>query len=300
MNCFATTDPIENIIHVIEDDGYAIIENVLNDASLAVLRHEIEPYLFETNPDAENAFMGERTKRFGRLLYRIPSTRSIVQNPHVLNILDRTLLRYSPTYQLSFTGVMHVMPGEKTQVLHRDQTPFSNPGPTVCLATMWAATEFKRENGATVLVPGSHKWLPERIPLKDELIVAEMKAGSVLFYASNLIHGAGKCVKGSRTGVSIQYVCGWLRQEENQYLAVPFELAKTFDESLQKLMGYDLAARNSGYVDQMHPMNFLNDTTRYGGLDQQDKSFAGRHCQRLNAVASGVCIDEYYYVNLDD
>lgn len=171
---------------------------------------------------------------------------------------------------------MHVMRGEKQQVLHRDISPFPNPNPTVVIATMWAINDFKRHNGATVFVPGSHLWPDDRVPDPSELRVAEMPAGSVLIYAGNLIHGAGACTEGYRTGVSLQYCVGWMRQEENQYLAVPLDEAKTFDPDLQRLMGYDLAARHWGYVDQQHPMNFLNQTSEYGGLDPAGYEFPNR------------------------
>lgn len=249
-----------DILTSLNEEGYAIVENVLDAETLASLKQEIDPWLEVTVPDADNAFMGGGTKRFGRLVYRIPSTHNLILNPTVNALCENVLCKATYTYQIHFTGVMHVMEGETAQVLHRDVSPFVNPHPTVVIAAMWAGTDFTAENGATVFIPGSHKWDDTRQPLKEELAQAEMKAGSVFLYAGNLMHGAGQCHKGERTGIMIQYCSGWMRQEENQYLAVPKEAARWLPTDLQKLLGYDLTANHWGYVDQIHPMDFLNGT----------------------------------------
>jgi hypothetical protein len=298
MNRFPVNTPHQRIVEAIQQDGYAIIESVLNQETLNGLLQEIQPELLKANPDFGNPFMGDRTVRFGRLLYRVPTVRKIVLSGSILPVLDATLLPLSPTYQILFTGVMHVMEGAKAQVLHRDNSPFPNPGPMVVLATMWAGTDFTRENGATVFVPGSHLWHDSRCPLKEELMVAEMSAGSVLLYAGNLIHGAGACTKGYRTGVSLQYCVGWLRQEENQYLAVPLDVARTFEPELQRIMGYDLAAKHWGYVDQQHPMDFLNQNSEHGGLAPQGYEFQGR-VSEMQVAIGGIRLSDYYSVTLD-
>jgi len=256
-----------DVAEQVRDNGYAIVEGVLHRTELDVLEEQISPYLRNTDPDNQSKFFGSKTKRFGRLLHRIPYSRTLVRHPLVLGVCDELLLPFCARYQLHFTGVMHVDPGETAQVLHRDIVPFTNPSPPLTVATMWALSDFTRENGATVLVPGSNHWRWARAPKKEELIAAEMPAGSVLIYAGNVIHGAGSNKsEDSRIGMSLQYTLGWLRQEENQYLAVPQEQARTFDEDLQALMGYELAQRTWGYVDQSHPLDFLNGRDRVGNL----------------------------------
>ncbi len=258
---------VGDVSQQIKDDGYAIVEDVLHHSELDLLQEQIWPYLDSTDPDNQSKFFGSKTKRFGRLLHRIPYSKTLVQHPLVLGVCDELLLPYCSRYQLHFTGVMHVDPGQTAQMLHRDIVPFTNPSPPMTIATMWSISDFTRENGATVLVPGSNHWHYRRAPTREELIAAEMPAGSVLIYAGNVIHGAGSNKsETSRTGVSLQYTLGWLRQEENQYLAVPLEQARTFDEDLQALMGYELAQRTWGYVDQSHPLDFLNGRDSVGNL----------------------------------
>ncbi|PKQ00135.1 MAG: phytanoyl-CoA dioxygenase, partial [Alphaproteobacteria bacterium HGW-Alphaproteobacteria-12] len=52
---------------------------------------------------------------------------------------------------------------------------------------------------------------------------------------------------GDRIGINITYTLGWLRQEENQYLSCPPEIAKTLSPELQALIGYSMGSYALGY-----------------------------------------------------
>jgi len=122
------------------------------------------------------------------------------------------------------------------------------------LNTIWAVSEFRRENGATQVVPGSITWPDDRRPTEDEITWAEMSAGSVLIYTGTVFHGGGANVSDAdRIGLNITYTLGWLRQEENQYLSCPPAIARTFDEPLQKMLGYDLGSYALGYYSPPLP-----------------------------------------------
>ncbi|MBT5432211.1 MAG: hypothetical protein HN768_14330 [Rhodospirillaceae bacterium] len=128
--------------------------------------------------------------------------------------------------------------------------------------------DFTKENGATWLVPGSHLWEEGRVPQEGDVVQAVMPAGSMLLYNGSVFHAGGaNRSNGPRTGCALQYALGWLRQEENQYMACPPELARTFPRELQELMGYDLATVNLGFVDHKHPNDVLNGTAGDGPGD---------------------------------
>jgi ectoine hydroxylase-related dioxygenase (phytanoyl-CoA dioxygenase family) len=75
-----------------------------------------------------------------------------------------------------------------------------------------------------------------------------MSAGSVVVYTGSTFHGGGENVSnGDRVGLNISYSLGWLRQEENQYLSVPPEVAKTLDPELSALLGYTMGRYALGY-----------------------------------------------------
>jgi ectoine hydroxylase-related dioxygenase (phytanoyl-CoA dioxygenase family) len=99
--------------------------------------------------------------------------------------------------------------------------------------------DFTEANGATRVIPGSHQ-REDRLQFTHvDTVAAEMPAGSVLFYTGALYHSGGaNRSQAARLGLNITYAVSWLRQEENQYLAVPADLARTLPEPLLRLMGY--------------------------------------------------------------
>jgi ectoine hydroxylase-related dioxygenase (phytanoyl-CoA dioxygenase family) len=79
-----------------------------------------------------------------------------------------------------------------------------------------------------------------------------MERGSVLFYSGSVNHGGGaNRTDRVRIGLNITYNLAWLRQEENQYLATPREIAQTLPVELLRLIGYDRGAYSLGYVDDL-------------------------------------------------
>jgi len=137
-----------------------------------------------------------------------------------------------------------VGPGARSQRLHREHdafTYFPHPRPNLIVASMWAVTDFRADNGATLLVPGSHTWPGDREAEPSEIVAAEMPAGSVLYWLGGTLHGAGANTSQDwRYGVILTYSCGWLRQEENQYLDVPPDVARRLPSALRDLIGYKM------------------------------------------------------------
>ena len=259
-NRFSPDTPREEITAAIRQDGYAIIERVMDDAALGRLRAELQPHVDVTDTGTED-FWGHHTKRFGALIPKSATAREMLVDPIVLGVCDDILLEHCAAYWVNYTGIMHLGPGERAQTLHRDTNlwPFRNPAPPLTVATMWSVSEFSAENGGTLVVPGSHLWDDERKPEPDEIIPTEMPPGSVLIYTGNVIHGGGaNTTNRPRFGVALHYVLGWLRQEENQLLTMTRDEAREMPEQIQRLMGYSLGAPALGFVDHMDPFEILN------------------------------------------
>ena len=73
-----------------------------------------------------------------------------------------------------------------------------------------------------------------------------------------LLHGGGaNRSTAHRTGLVLSYCLGWLRQAENQYLAVPRSIAATLPEPLQRLIGYGVHKPNLGCVEGQDPIRLL-------------------------------------------
>ena len=256
------TDPI-TVATFLAEHGYAIVERAVDEATMDRLAGEVAPYV-EASATGRDTYDGMRTRRTGSLIARCPTARELVMHPTVLGTVG-DFLGHATTYQLHLTQLITIEPGETKQKPHRDQMAFDfyafAPDYHVQCNTMWALTDFTADNGATRIAPGTSAMSDEDAATVAEFH-AEMPRGSVLFYDGKVLHGGGANVSdGPRQGVNITYAVGWVRQEENQFLACPPEIARTLDDDLLKLMGYQQGAFALGYVgDQQDPLAVLRGT----------------------------------------
>jgi len=189
----ARRDDADTIAAYVNDEAYAIVTNVLDEQELAILRGEIDPHIDAVALD-DTPFLGALTKRVSGLFTKSRTIQHMAIHPLMLEIADRVLLPWCVAYQYNFGGIMHLLPGEKPQELHRDGDfyPFRHPAPPLLMGMMWAATDFTADNGATSVVPGSNRWPAGRRAKPEEVVPAVMPAGSVLVYTSAMIHGGGE------------------------------------------------------------------------------------------------------------
>ena len=239
---------IDEILKVLDQDAAVIIENVISMDAVEALKSDLAPYLSK-EAFGRDEFTGFSTKRIGALIARSNACRELALNPLVINVAEQYLNPFADGYQLHFSSAVSIGPGETKQVLHRDRGIWGGYLPRQVeplMSTIWAVTKFTKENGATQLVPGSHKWDKERKPDDTEIAYAEMNSGSVLLYTGSILHGGGanKTASEIRTGVFLHYALNWLRQEENQYLSCPPSIAKELSTELRSLIGYS----KGGYV----------------------------------------------------
>jgi ectoine hydroxylase-related dioxygenase (phytanoyl-CoA dioxygenase family) len=273
---FQATAAAADVTAALRRDGCAIVERLVAPAVLERARHELAPYI-EATPTGPDDFAGRRTRRTGGLVARSPVCRDLIMHPLILDSV-RGLLSHVTGFQLHLTQLIGIGPGEKGQPIHRDQWAFDffpfPQGYEVQCNTIWAMTDFTAENGATRIIPGSNH-LGDRLEFSEaDSEPATMPAGSVLFYTGALYHGGGANRSNeTRYGVNITYSVSWLRQEENQYLSVPADLARTLPDPLLRVLGYARGAYALGYVDDLRdPLDALRnaahtETTGLGDLD---------------------------------
>ena len=239
--------PIETILEILDEDAGLIIDNFLSDQDLESIKNDLKPYLNVTR-NGQDEFTGFETKRVGALMARSKTCQDLALDPLINQMAESFLGPHCESYQLHFTSAIQIGPGESSQILHRDRGVWGGYIPRKIetqFSTVWAINDFTKENGATQVVPGSHKWNKDREPSPEEIAYAEMKAGSVFIYTGSVLHGGGTNVtEQPRLGVFLHYAPSWLRQEENQYLSCPPEVAKDFSPELRSLIGYS----KGGYV----------------------------------------------------
>ena len=224
------------------------------DTAADAVEAELRPFL-DATPTGPDDFSGSLTRRTGALIARSASCRELVMHPLVLETAQ-SFLGHATNIQLHLTQAIAIGPGASAQPIHRDQWAFDffpfPRGYEVQCNTLWALTDFTEENGATRVVVGSNH-AEDKLRLENgDTEPATMVRGSVLLYSGSVYHGGGaNRSDATRIGLNITYNVAWLRQEENQYLSVPRDVAATLPIELLRLMGYERGAYALGYIDDL-------------------------------------------------
>ncbi len=242
-------------------DGYSIIEGAIEPELVDALagdllrlerEHDVRP--------AKNDFEGHRTWRIYNLLVHGKLYERIPVHENVLPVVERVL---DPGCLVSSLSSISIGPDETPQPIHADDQlmPLAKPHVATVCNTMWAITDFTEENGATRIIPGSH--LADASPdygKHYDSIPAEMKKGSVLIWHGSLWHGGGANRTGERrVGIAMNYCAGFIRQQENQQLGIPREIAKGFSPRLRELVGYGVYKMLIGHIDKRSPVELLGE-----------------------------------------
>jgi ectoine hydroxylase-related dioxygenase (phytanoyl-CoA dioxygenase family) len=240
-------------------DGYCVIPDLLPGDTIEELDRELAQD-FERTPFCRGGFYGERTKRFGRLLVRSAIAAELVQHELVLGIVRNVLSPWCDTIQLNLTQGLALQPGAPPQLPHRDQDMWRGVTGEVeyLVNVMWPFTRYTAENGATTIWPNSHgRRALDPDPPAGEFPI-ELEPGSALLFLGSTLHGAGgNSSNETRRGAIVSYCLGWLKPYENQWLAYPPEIARSFNPELAALVGYAQHRPNLGNHEGQCPSLLL-------------------------------------------
>ncbi len=260
----SANDSPSKVVACLERDGAVVVADMIDRATRDAVMRELAPHLEIVDPDASinkayeadggsSDFYPGKTKRITALVARSETFRTFVAHPLMLSACDAILKPNCVHYQVHATAALKIGPGAREQVLHREEEPYQFfkvlPRPHMILASMWAITDFTEANGGTLIVPGSHLWPAGRTAHREEVVAAAMSAGSVLLWMGGTLHGAGaNRTDDWRYGIFLSYSLGWMRQEENQYVDVPYDVARTLTKEVRDLVGYRMHM-GIGYFD---------------------------------------------------
>jgi ectoine hydroxylase-related dioxygenase (phytanoyl-CoA dioxygenase family) len=256
-----STHAVEEHLRAIAERGYSVIEDALDPTLVDELTESLERIEREASiVPARNDFEGRETIRIYNLLARGEVFQQIPVHSSVLPIVEGVL---DDGCLISSVSSISIGPGETPQLIHSDDQVIGleRPHRAIVCNSMWALSDFTESNGATRLVPGSHLWDHAPHPTAQiESIPATMKRGSVLVWHGSLWHGGGANTSDERrVGVAMNYCAGFLRQQENQQLGVPPEVARKFSPRLKRLLGYGVYRSLIGHIDKRDPIELLGD-----------------------------------------
>lgn len=283
-------EELDNVVETLEREGHIIIKDFVDDAVLTGLLEDLRPALEGAN-HCETGYDGHRTRRVNSLFTRTRHMTSVVTQPLYLGAarqimqkpvhmwVGKSRIEITPTIQISATQAIQIDPGQGKQPLHRDDWLHlrRHPGPTSRVQLMLALTDFTAENGATLVIPGSHHWDDETPPRYADSLPAVMPAGSALIWLGGVYHSGGaNTTNEPRLSLTVSFDLGNLRQEENQFLAVPRETVLTLPEEVRRLLGYDTCPPGLGWYEMQDPHMVLEHDTFAEARDAADRAGSGR------------------------
>jgi ectoine hydroxylase-related dioxygenase (phytanoyl-CoA dioxygenase family) len=267
-------DATEAAAHVarITQDGYTIVENAIEPALIKALADALERLERELGAKpAMNGFEGHHTVRIYNLLAHGAPFDAVPVHENVLPIVEGVL---GDGCLISSLSSIAIDPGETEQPIHADDMviPLEKPHIPIVCNSMWALTEFTEANGATRLAPRTHLGPNPEYGAKVATIAAEMPKGGVLVWDGALWHGGGaNRTDTRRTGIAMNYCAGFIRQQENQQLGVPAELARGYSPKLQELMGYGVYRGLIGHIEKQSPAQRLNGGGQFTSIWDQGR-----------------------------
>ena len=243
LTCLEKTVDTGTVVEALRRDGAVAVTDLAEPGLVDTIVAELRPRLDASGLKSPSDFDGSRTLRTATsLISTAPSAASLVDHDMVVGVADAILLPHCATYQVGSLTAIEILPGEAAQALHRDDSlyPIENAGMELQIGVMWALNDFTADNGGTRVVLGSHRFLRSwHLPGVSDWESAVMPKGSALFYLGSTWHGGGANQSNApRAGLINTYSLGWLRQESNQYLETPPEVAARFGPRLRALLGY--------------------------------------------------------------
>jgi ectoine hydroxylase-related dioxygenase (phytanoyl-CoA dioxygenase family) len=185
--------PLEEILAIIERDGGVILTSFASLEDLAAIDEDVEALRHKTQSTEKSALhiIPKETLSIGGLVGKSATVAKLCETP-VLADLRTAILQekfsviredfieenvIDPLLSISIT--FHIGYSAPRQRLHRDDNVHGikhsgkfNLKKASQFACLVAGSQTTRENGATMFIPGSHKWDDERRPRTDEVCFA--------------------------------------------------------------------------------------------------------------------------------
>ncbi|MEN3271682.1 MAG: hypothetical protein V7636_443 [Actinomycetota bacterium] len=232
-----TTIDLQAAKQRLDEDGYVLVPDALSADQLAAVRERLVGQAELERREGWAATYGE-SQGVLNLLAKGPEFSELALHRPVLDLIEHLL---GKDVLLSSITAHILGPGNERQMIHADQAMVPAPWPAVWVANVaWILDDFTADNGATLIVPGSHTAGTNPAPGEiDKSVPVVGPAGSAMVFDGRLWHAAGKNETDAKRHAIFAYYCApFLRQQENTYLSLDRDFVKAAPDELRKLLGY--------------------------------------------------------------
>ncbi len=245
---------IDEIVYSVQRDGYTIVKGFFAKEFIEEL-NELTRIIGRTEKDAGVGHLYSEfyNQRIYNLAAKDINYRHILENPTLNLVLEKLFERDTLhlTYSLSSFAANTINPGTEVGFPHIDSM-VPDPIPPWLMRCLLAVplVDVSVENGATRIVPGSHKecsWPRGNFEAREIPLLAE--AGDILLWDGLIWHrsGANNSVN-ARTMLLITFAASFFREiasEEDHPQIIPTELAEQFSPHVRRLLGFGRGAKEA-------------------------------------------------------
>ena len=134
---------VTEVVAALRRDGAAVVTELAEPELVDAVAAELRPKFDEAGLEAQSAFDGNKTRRYGAILRGAPSAAGLVDHDMLIAVADEILLPHCATYQVGSLTAIEILPGEEGQALHRDDSlyPIELAGVELQISVMWALND---------------------------------------------------------------------------------------------------------------------------------------------------------------
>jgi ectoine hydroxylase-related dioxygenase (phytanoyl-CoA dioxygenase family) len=265
------------VLNALREDGAVIIKGLFTRDQVRRLNEEVQPAMDKLKVGSKHSddwlqeFHGDNTKRLNNVVSLSKTFRhEILEKDLIHELCEEIYMKDAGGYWMNSAQVIDIGPASKAQPLHRDQWQFpiftrcGADAPEASVNFVVALTDFTDENGATRVIPRSHKWSDfQQNGTPEDTIPAEMEVGDACFITGKVVHGGGanRTSDVTRRGITLVFQCSYLTPEEAYPFLVDREIAKALSPRAQRMIGFrsqflkdspGVWKRDYGEVDEVH------------------------------------------------
>jgi ectoine hydroxylase-related dioxygenase (phytanoyl-CoA dioxygenase family) len=233
-----TTDQAEAVSDL-REHGYCVLADVLDVDTVARLRHAVDLIAHRERGEGTSWNSSGNQKCFNLVNHGLEFLQ-LAEHPTALTFAAEQL---GPHPLLSSLTANVTRPSNVQQGLHADQQYVPPPWSHVSsMNVVWALDDFTEDNGATVVVPGSHREGRPPQPDAGPLVSITGPAGSAVVLDGRVWHASGvnRTADEARTAILAHYCAPWIRQQENVFRSLDPSVRARLTPGQRALLGYDV------------------------------------------------------------